>query len=770
MRIIPKIAGAELRALFYSPIAWVITIIFFIACGVQFTSSLEALASQQHFNLDNTKGWKGFNFSITQGLFTEANAYMLSNLYLFIPLLTMGAISREVHSGTMQLLSSSPVKIRDIVIGKFLGLAIYNLVLIIPLALILAAGSLSIVRPEVMVFITTLLGIYLLTCTYTAIGLFVSALTNYQVVAALITFLFFVVMAVMPMLFQQYDIIRDITYFLNISGRVDSLLTGLITSRDILYFFLIIFLFLAFTYLKLKSKKESRPWWAHLSRYLAVFALVVTIGYISDRPSNIGYLDVTRDQINTIHPDVQKALGELKGESLQVTLYTNLMDASFNYGLPSRRNEYIWGVWGRYLRFHPNINFKFVYYYDLIDGDSSFYKQYPNKTLDEIVDRMVRLNSLPKSLFETPDEIRKIIDLSGEGKRLVMQLDYKGKKTFLRTYNDMTFWPFQSHFAAAFKRLTTDTTPSVLFTSRHFERSPYKLGEREYANHTINPLSRSALLNLGVDCDTIDLANKDIPLSTSALVVADPKSGFSTEEQQKIKSYLVKGGNAIFYGEPGKQQISNPMLESIGVSFEDGIIVSPNPHEMAHIVVDSFTDAAGHLADEALFYQYQMGKAELPPAGFAGTVNINYNSDSFSIKRLFNVADSDKAWIENERFVPDSAAPVFSAAAGDVKKELLTQGISVQRKINNKEQRIIIAGDADFMSAYRGSGGIVGNSLYSWVLNNEYPIYTNYPNPTDNLLTITRPQAKQLKIVFVYIVPAIFFVFAIIFLIRRKRK
>ncbi len=86
---------------------------------------------------------------------------------------------------------------------------------------------------------------------------------------------------------------------------------------------------------------------------------------------------------------------------------------------------------GKYLRFHHNINFKYIYYYDLIDGDSSFYKQYPNKTLDEIVDRMIRLNSLPKSLFKKPEEIRKIIDLSTEGKTPGDAIRVQRKKNLL---------------------------------------------------------------------------------------------------------------------------------------------------------------------------------------------------------------------------------------------------------------------------------------------------------------------------------------------------
>src|SRR5437773_9472381 len=105
MRIIFKIAGAELRSLFYSPVAWVLAITFFVACGVQFVDPLVNIAAVQQFRIDNMPGWKGFDIPLTYNLFNQSYKFLFENLYLFIPLLTMGAISREVHSGTINLLN-----------------------------------------------------------------------------------------------------------------------------------------------------------------------------------------------------------------------------------------------------------------------------------------------------------------------------------------------------------------------------------------------------------------------------------------------------------------------------------------------------------------------------------------------------------------------------------------------------------------------------------------------------------------------------------------
>lgn len=770
MRIILKIAKAELLTLFYSPVAWVIAVAFFVICGVQFADPLVEMAARQQFSVENMKAWTGFSFSLSRVLFDESYKFLLNNLFLFIPLLTMGVISREITGGTIQLLGSSPVRTRDIVLGKYLGLAIYNAILMVPVILLLFTGYFSIVSAEYKVFLSALLGIYLLSCTYTAIGLFISSLTNYQVVAALCTFLVFFVLSYISFFWQQYDFFRDLTWFLNLSGRVESFLYGLITSKDLAYFLLINVLFVGFTLIRLYNRQESRKWYVFAGRYLLLLVVVLMAGYFSSRPATTVYRDVTRGKVNTIHPLVQEVVKELGPDPLTITLYVNLMDPNAFQGFPSERNKFVWDLWGKYIRFHPDIRFNYVYYYDLPDSDTMFRKTYPNKTLDEVAKRFMRINQMPEGLFKTPAEIRKIINLAPEDKRMVMELAYKGKKTFLRTHEDAIFWPDQNEVAGAIRRVTRDSMPSVLFTTGHYERSPFKTGEREYAPHTLMKLSRGAMLNLGLDVDTLNLAYQDIP-SSCLLVVADPKSALAEAEQEKIRQHLLNGGNAIFYGEPGKQAMLNPMLKDAGIVLDEGIIVRPDKNEMPQNVYALFTDTALYMADEVPLWKTRKSKEDTLAGRFAGMAAISYEeANGFRIEPVFRCPDMDNVWIERGQFVPDSAAPTFSAAQGDVQQKKYIVAVKLSRQTGKREQRIVVTGDADFMSALRGSGGAMGNGLYSWAVYNEYPVYTNYPDPTDIRLTVSRPAAKSMRIVFVYIIPALVLAAGAILLIRRKRK
>jgi ABC-2 type transport system permease protein len=120
--------------------------------------------------------------------------------------------------------------------------------------------------------------------------------------------------------------------------------------------------------------------------------------------------------------------------------------------------------------------------------------------------------------------------------------------------------------------------------------------------------------------------------------------------------------------------------------------------------------------------------------------------------------------------VVDSAAPAFAASEGDIRKSHYATGIKMSRTINNKEQRIVVLGDADFMSDMRGMGGMLGNAAYSWTLYNEYPRYANRPLPVDTLFVIGSKTAQTIFILYLFIIPGLTLLLGTIILIRRNRR
>lgn len=776
MKMIFKIARTELRNLFYSPVAWFLTIAFMVQCGIYYTYALYPVAKWQEVLQQNTPKFKDFGIAMTSGIFLAPDgifANVLQNLYLFVPLLTMGLISREINNGTIKLLYSSPLKVREIVLGKYLAIMIYNLLLVGIVGIFMVTGVINIRHADYGVLLSATLGFYLLVCAYTAIGLFMSSLTTYQIVSAIGSFILIFVLSRIGGLWQKYDFIRDLTYFLSLSGRTTKMLKGLITTKDLVYFLVIVYMFVGFTLVKLKSGRESKPWYVKAGRYALIALTTLVVGYFSSRPGYIGYWDTTATKSNTLHANTQQIIHDMKGEPLEVTLYCNLFGGGVSRGLPENRNDYLWTLWEPYLRFKPDVKFNYVYYYDIADNDSSLYKTWVGKSAKEIAEKMCEGYEIKPSLFIPGQEVRKTIDLQPENYRLVMQLKYKGKTTFLRTFDDATFWPEEQQVAAAFKRLLQPVMPKSLFLTGNLERDIYKKGEREFNYHSLSKENRYSLLNMGFDSDTISPETHDIPDDIATLVLGDPKTALSNTAMDRIQHYLHKGGNMLILGEPGKQQMLNPLLQGMGVHMLDGTLIELSKDEMPHMVKPFFTAKAAELSQEPFMLMlkesFETGEESMPML-MPGVTGLTWTNDSgYTVAPLLNTAPGD-VWLKAGALVTDSVAPVYNPAEGDSRAANYTTAVSLTRKVNNKEQRIIISADADFMSNMRQGGAFLSRSFYSWLDYGNFPIYTPKPKAVDTLLNISATGAGMLKIVYVWVLPGLVLLMGTILLIRRKRK
>ena len=125
MKAIFQIAGTELRSFFCSPIAWFVLVVFAVQAGLTFTDAYESLFARQVVGSTNSDISLGIFNAWRIGVFPLVQQY----LFLYVPILTMGLISRETSSGSIKLLLSSPVSSGDIVIGKYFSMMVLGLVM-----------------------------------------------------------------------------------------------------------------------------------------------------------------------------------------------------------------------------------------------------------------------------------------------------------------------------------------------------------------------------------------------------------------------------------------------------------------------------------------------------------------------------------------------------------------------------------------------------------------------------------------------------------------
>lgn len=815
MRKIIKIARLELSILFYSPVAWLVLTIFMIQSGIIFLDILQNLRTGLSLGY-STKPITESLFAGNNGLFTAMQGY----IYLYIPILTMSLMSRETSSGSIKLLLSSPVKLREIILGKYFAIAAYGFTLIGVLGIFAIIGSLFIKNADIGLILSGLLALFLLICTYSAIGLFMSCLTNYQVVAAISTMAIFAILRYVGQIGQDVDIVRDLTYFLSISGRAEKMVNGMITTKDIFYYFIIIASFLMLCIFRLKAERELKPRSVKIGRYVALICVALFLGYLSARPSLTGYLDTTSQKSLTITKNSQDIAAKINGR-LKVTTYVNMLAPSLWYVLPQSRNSDLSRM-ESFKRFIPGMEMEYVYYYKKpVDSNYRDYKYNPNlrgvTNIDDIAEKMSSTMGIDKDIFMPPTTIDKQTNLASEGNLLVRKLEFNGKSSYLRFFMGQSDpYATEAEISAALKQLIVKV-PKVVFAIGNRERNTTSAADRNYKLISMLKTRVNALINQGFKVDTVDLNIQEIPDDADVLVLGDPINPYSTAAQQKITSYINHGGNMLITGEPGRQDVINPILQQLGVKLKSGILVTPaknvTPGFISSLVAPEATKIDSNISrmqrlgvpvtvqGAAAVEVESSGVFKIKPllvsadGGWNKLFNKNAmaQTESKEIKSMDRIGSVAAASVGAVSVAPASGiantnnAPLaklgsidletadlsFNASTGD-QKGAFPIAVALSREINGKEQKIVVSGDADFVS-----NGELANSrsafneyylkgIFRWFSDNRFPVDVSRPDAKDRDLKITRGQITGLMWLCKAAIPTIIALFGAIVLFKRR--
>jgi ABC-2 type transport system permease protein len=179
-------------------------------------------------------------------------------LFFFIPALTMRLLSEENRMGTLELLLTKPVSNWQVIFGKFLAslfLIIIALLLTLPYAITVSSvGNLDLGQT-----ITGYFALILFSGMYISIGLFTSSYTNNQIVSylsALFIGVFFQIIFSM-LAANMAGIPGQILDYLSVSSHFQSMIRGVIDTRDLLYFLGITFIGLVLTETMLIKKRYA---------------------------------------------------------------------------------------------------------------------------------------------------------------------------------------------------------------------------------------------------------------------------------------------------------------------------------------------------------------------------------------------------------------------------------------------------------------------------------------------------------------------------------
>lgn len=754
----------ELRVLFYSPIAWLILIVFALQSGIEFCGNF----AEQFRSL--ALGYTPY--APTSSIFAGhagVISKMLDNLYLYIPLLTMGLMSRELSSGSIKLLYSSPVSNIQIIAGKYLSTMVYGLGFILILALQIGLGWVFIKDFDITMVLVALLGLYLTVCAYAAIGLFMSTITQYQVVAAIGTLAVLAVLNFIGSVGQEIDFVRDITYWLSISGRSETFMEGMINSADLLYFLLVVLLFLTLSVIKLHGERSKPSPAVGALKYGAVIVAVLGLGYVSSLPTLTHYYDGTQTKRNTLTPASQEVVAKLDG-GLTLTTYVNILEQNYDNGMPAWRN---WDMdrFEKYVRFKPEMKIRYVYYYHrayfpYLD------QKYPDLTDEERLEKLCENNDWDKKMFLPYSEIAKTVDLSGENYRFVRLFEREnGQRIFLRLYEDQQRHPGETEISTALKTLVTET-PLVGFVTGHDERSIDNMGVRGYGLFARETTFRYSLLNEGFRVTNLSLTEPVSP-DISVMVISDMREPFTPTEMQHYRDYIARGGNLVVLGEPRRQADMNPVVEPLGLRFTDDLLVRPTKEFLADLMTGNITPQMSEISrefntirryDEKLATVTACGVEQIADAGFEVVDCI--------------VTDSTGVWNERQtrNFVDET--PTLDARSGEVEKPYSLMKY-LAREVRGREQRIFVLGDADCFSGselstsrngIRAANFSLIQAMFKMMSYGEFPVDTSRVRPPDNEIYLTQAANPWLKLAYEWCIPGLLLLGSILIWTRRRNR
>src|SRR5207253_9297 len=254
MRNILAIVERELRAYFSSPIAYVVLTIFVFLSGIFFRSILAqvmqmALVSQMQAQQLGPRPMD------MPGMISRGFLSTMSVILLFImPMLTMGLFSEEKKRGTIELLLTAPLTDLQVVLGKFFAGAAFFMILLftlwIPTGILYLYSS-----PASGPILTAYLGLFLYGLALVAIGLFISTLTENQIIAAVLSFGTIMVLWLVDVVAQQAEApaSKEMLIYLSILSHLDDFMNGVLSSSHIIFYLSLMLLALFLTYRSIDS-------------------------------------------------------------------------------------------------------------------------------------------------------------------------------------------------------------------------------------------------------------------------------------------------------------------------------------------------------------------------------------------------------------------------------------------------------------------------------------------------------------------------------------
>jgi len=237
----------EINSYFASPIAYIVLVVFMVLSGVFFFIYLQGFAQSQ---FDTRAQLFQQTFSLNEFVLQPYFGTISVLLLLIMPMITMRLLSEEKKNYTSELLFTSPIRVINILLGKYIAaMTLFLIMLILSSVFVIVLYLYG--NPDPGIILTGYLGLLLLGASFLAIGLFASSLTSNQIASAIIAFGILLILWIVG---ASGDSESSILGYVSIINHLDNFIKGVFEVKDFVYYISLIFLGLFLTHTILDSE------------------------------------------------------------------------------------------------------------------------------------------------------------------------------------------------------------------------------------------------------------------------------------------------------------------------------------------------------------------------------------------------------------------------------------------------------------------------------------------------------------------------------------
>lgn len=672
------------------------------------------------YNLMN--GYPYFSYAISSITFL----FLLS-----VPVLTMRILAEEKRSKTDQLILTAPVSVGSIVMGKFLAL---TTIFAIPVGI----GCLY---PLIMSRFGTvpmgdaylsILGYFLFGITAIAIGLFISSLTESQVIAAVLTFavlfLGYMMASICNVISSTGNLLTKLLGCFDLYTPFSNLLNGTLDVSAVVYYLSVTALVLFLTVQSIQKRRYSVSvknfsFSAYSTGMIAVVAAIVVVVNIilGEMPASWTNIDLTQEKLYSLTDQTKEYVQNMQED---VTIYVltneNSQDTTLQQTL-QRYDDLSDHITVEYV--DPTVN-------------PNFHLQYTSGSIS--------LNSL----IVVSDKRSKVVDYNDVYESST-DFDY----TTYSYSSTTTGYDGEGQITSALDYVLSDEMPMVYMTEGHNEMS-------------LSSSFQAALKKENVEYETINLMNYDaIPEDAACLLINGAVTDFSADDKDKVISYLEQGGKVVLVTGYSDQDMPNlnAILDYMGLQLVDGLVVEQNK--------DNYYRSPYYLLPEVSSGTYTSGiynKMYLFAPYVQGIQILDEEAEGFSYKTFLSTSDSAfaKAGLENMQD--------YSKGENDVDGPFAI-GVEAVKTLENGEATMVVYGceqiftdDANAMVS--GANQMLFTNTIGGFVNHETSISIPVKSYEVSYLTVTQSNVLILALITTVFLPIGCMLTGFVIWFRRRKR